>query len=317
MNARYYAQPRHTMAPRSFFRALALLARLLALIAGMLPLSPAQGAAADTSRPVVKRVQIGDGDVMTSRDVTLRIEAEDNVGVKSMYIEEWHLVKLPAARAWGPVRNSGWVPYQSNYNWTLGDVSGTHFILVWVSDAARNVSKLERSSADFVSMLKASDTLEKSDIQAYLVAYKKGENVKATLSTQSGDADLYVWHPFNFFFPDHKSNKEGTATDTVSFTTPRDGLYVFVVYGYKDSTYSFQLTPKGGNGVVIEPPTTNAEPQQPPIDKIDDLTNLAALAQAGLDPLDVATDPAAPTEPTQPTPPGNLNKFVYLPLTHN
>lgn len=282
---------------------------MLALLAGLLAFGPASAlpALADTTRPTIKSVVIGDGDAVTDRDVTIRINVDDPADVTRMYIEEWHLVRLPAARAWGPVRNSGWIPYQQSYNWTLGDESGVHFILVWVADEARNVSRLNADGADFVSLIKPSDSLEQSDIQVYLAYYKRGQDVRARMTVASGDADLYVWYPANFLLPNQRSNQNGTATEQVSFEAPRDGAYVFVVYGYAASTYSLELTPAGGREAALVAVEAGPEPAQLPIDKFEGLGDLLALASAGLDPLTVAAEPAPP-------PPTNAQQLkAYLP----
>lgn len=234
-------------------------------------------------RPPTAQLTIEGADVVTERDVTLRINATDDVGVSRMLIREWQLVTEPVPH-WKVITPGSWEEFRSTRPWRLGGTAGTHFIGVWVADEAGNISVLTRSSLDFVSLLLPGETVAFGGVDAYLVAYKAGEQVTARLETVSGDADLYVWYPGNLGWPDGASTLDGAAVDALSFTTPRAGVYLFVVYGAARSTYNLSITPGGGSVADLattlaagKPPTLTAEP---------------VISQAGIDPLGVAEAPA-------------------------
>ncbi|WP_448544554.1 hypothetical protein [Roseiflexus sp.] len=234
-------------------------------------------------RPPTAQLTIEGADIVTDRNVTLRISATDDVGVRRMFIREWQLVTSPIPH-WRVITPGVWEEFRSTREWRLGGTAGTHFIGVWVADEAGNISVLTRSSLDFVSLILPGETVAFGGVDAYLVAYRAGEQVTARLETVNGDADLYVWYPGNLGLPDGASTLDGTAGDTLSFTTPRAGVYLFVVYGASQSTYNLSITPGGGSVAELEmtlaagkPPTLTAEP---------------VISQAGIDPLGVAESPA-------------------------
>ena len=199
----------------------------------------------DVIPPVVHSLTIDEQDVLTNPDVTLHISASDNVAVTQMYLKEWQLVTTPVPH-WEVAQTSGWIPYQTDAPWTLGSESGVHFVGVWVADEADNISYLSGAGLDYASLLLPGETVGKYRMVPYLVHYEAGENVIATLTTTSGDADLYVWFPNKFGPPDEYSIEPGTTLDEVTFTTPSAGTYLFLVYGYKSSTYDLSITPVGG-----------------------------------------------------------------------
>jgi uncharacterized repeat protein (TIGR01451 family) len=240
--------------------------------------------------PTVQNLQIGDQDVVNSRDVTLQIAA--SADASKMLIREWSLDTTDLPR-WRLTQSSGWVPFESSYSWRLGAASGTHFVGVWVADAAGHVSHLTRKSVDFVSLV-TPGTILQGDVVPFLVHFGAGVNVSATLKTLEGDADLYVWGPGHGALPDEASTESGTADDAVSFQTSQAGVHLFLVHGAELSSYELSISPAGGSpatsaGVGIaaaKPSVFSSEP---------------VLSQAGLDPLDVAEAPF---------PPG----AIYLPL---
>lgn len=213
-------------------------------------------------------------DVLTSRDVTLNIDATDDVGVRWMYITEWYLSASARPARWEPVRSSGWIPFQDNYPWRLGAGSGAHFVGVWVADAARNFLPLSRAAIDFASLVKPGETLPQGAMVPYLAHYEQGANVSATLTSTEGDADLYVWFPGNGGKPD-ESSTEDTGVDSVDFTAGEEGTYLFLVYAYTGATYSLTITPAGGAQAAAAP--TAAKPNQFDAEPV--------LTQSGLDPL--------------------------------
>jgi len=251
----------------------------------------------DVTPPVVNSLTIDDRDVLYDPDVTLYISASDDEAVAKMYLQEWQLMTTPIPH-WEIVQSSGWVPYQSEYAWTLESESGTHYVGVWVADEAGNVSHLDRDGLDYASLLLPGETVDQHGLMPYLVYYDQNEDVTATLNTTSGDADLYVWFPDNFGVPDEYSIEAGTATDSVSFTTPRAGTYLFLVYGWEESTYDLSITPGGGprawtvSGAQVGPTSKAVSNEVAANDtKTPQFDTEPVLNWSGLDPL---ADAAAP-----------------------
>jgi hypothetical protein len=139
------------------------------------------------------------------------------------------------------------------------------------------------------------------------VYYDANVSVTATLQSTSGDADLYLWHPGHYFWPDGKSTHPMSETDGITFTTPHAGIYRFLVYGATAATYDLSIAPSGGprawpdtDDTWHSPAGTNQTPSSAMYDagalaSIDagspGLTSDPVLPISGLDPL--ATDPQA------------------------
>jgi uncharacterized repeat protein (TIGR01451 family) len=254
----------------------------------------------DPIPPVVHSLTIDEQDVLTSPAVTLHISATDNVGVQWMYLREWQWSRSPAPR-WEIVRSSGWITYQTDYAWTLGSEGGTHFVGVWVADAAYNTSRLDRRSVDFASLLAPGASVPPSGATPYLVYYDAGVEVNAALTPLTGDSDLYVW------YTGHLNAPVASASQVVTFTTPVAGVYVFMVRGQPGSTYDLLITPGGGP----RPPVWNdphalaawneiAASAQAASGEADDL--IALLTESGLNPPDLAEAPSM------------SNYTIYLPV---
>jgi uncharacterized repeat protein (TIGR01451 family) len=254
----------------------------------------------DQTSPIVHSVTIGDQDVLTSPTTTLHISATDNISVSQMFIREWQMTSKPFPH-WTVSQSSGWVPYQTDYPWTLLPKDGTHFVGVWVADADHNVSDLDHGGLDFASLVQPNATVEQKHVVPYLVYYPAGVTVTAQISATAGDADLYVWYPHNFFWPDRKSLKPSPGADLITFTTLRAGIYLFLVRGYTDATYDLSIDPSGGPRAW--PPSTGNDEDDDGghhdhdlaafnfiapttvSSKSDELTLEPLLSQSGVDPL--------------------------------
>ena len=257
----------------------------------------------DKIPPVVRSFTIGDKDVLTDPQVTLHIDAVDNVKVSQMYLVEWALTTLPFPH-WQIVKSSGWIPYQADFPWTLSDQSGTHFMGVWVADPSMNRSHLTRSSIDFASLLLPMTKIGAGGMIPYLVYYPAGIDVTASLNTLSGETHLFVWHPGNLFLPDETSPTPGSSTQTIKFTTKTAGVYLFLVFGVKASVFDLTITPGGGPRLPLPVPFASAavSAADPTLGlapasataMLDGITFNPILPQSGLDPLDVAQDPSGP-----------------------
>jgi uncharacterized repeat protein (TIGR01451 family) len=256
--------------------------------------------------PRIHSLTIDDQDVLTSPTTTLHISATDNISVSQMFIREWALTPAPFPH-WAVVQSSGWITYQLDYSWVLSSTSGTHFVGAWVADAAHNRSHIDRRSLDFASLLLPQSSVRAKGVVPYLVYYDANVSVTATLQSTSGDADLYLWHPGHYFWPDGKSTHPMSETDGITFTTPHAGIYRFLVYGATAATYDLSIAPSGGprawpdtDDTWHSPAGTNQTPSSAMYDagalaSIDagspGLTSDPVLPISGLDPL--ATDPQA------------------------
>jgi uncharacterized repeat protein (TIGR01451 family) len=247
----------------------------------------------DHTPPVVHDLTIDEQDVLTSPDVTLHISATDDVEVRWMYLREWQLATTPWPH-WEVAQSSGWIPYQADYDWTLGSESGVHFVGVWVADGGHNLSKLVKDGLDFASLLLPDETVARHGLVPYLVHYEAGVTVNATLTPSEGDADLYVWYPGKFGWPDEKSTNPGTSPDSVSFETPEEGTYLFLVHGYTAATYDLSITPGGGPSAWSMTSVDVKGHSLATSFKGDGLISEPVLSQSGPDPLADATAPEGP-----------------------
>ncbi len=257
----------------------------------------------DDIPPRVESVLIDEQDVLTVPTVTLHISATDNMSVTWMYIREWRLFDNPKP-FWKLRYSSGWLPYQPEYTWTLKEKSGVHFVGVWVADAAYNRSHLTRDSIDFASLILPGETVPQFRWMPYLVNYTAGEDVQAVVTPTVGNADLFVWYPRSFGWPDQHSAQMGTASEVITFTTPISGPYIFLVYGREETTYDMSITPGGGPGAwnsSIQGALDLTAPQS--MDEPGDFLYEPLFTQSGSDVLGAegSDTPGVP-------------RFIYLPM---
>lgn len=253
------------------------------------PNAPPPGS--DVERPEVTSVAIAGGDVQTDRDVTINIAATDNVGVVKMQVQEWVLDRSARPR-WRVVQQSGLIDYQTSLPWTLTERAGTHYIGVWAQDAAGNYSVLDRGDIDFASLLLPNSSVGQREATPYLVHLEQGQSVSAAVSTSAGDADLYIWYPGGFGRPDKRSIVEGTGVDSLSFSAPTTGTYIFLVYGFERATYSLSINGASTAGIAANLDAETAA-------KGEGLLAEPLLSVAGLDPLaTVAREDGQPVTPS-------------------
>ncbi len=265
------------------------------------------GPGIDPIPPVVRRFAIDGQDVLAGREVRLHIDAVDNIGVKWMYLKEWVLVTSPYPH-WLPVRSSGWVPYEPESAWKLGEQSGTHFMAVWVADAARNRSRLTHAALDFASLLQPATPIARGGLIPYLVYYPAGVEVTAELKTLSGAAGMFVWFPGSLFAPDYRTVQPAFNLQTIKFTTRSAGIYVFLVFGFQTSLFDLSITPGGGPRLPVPLPyrLASALPLEgsllPQAEMLPEgLEPTLLLLESGLDPLGDADEPAGPYQIFVPT----------------
>lgn len=257
----------------------------------LLPLAPDY----DVEFPVVQNVVIDEVDALTTRNVTLHITASDDNDVEQMMIEEYQLVEKPnAGKEWQMTESSEWVPYQEEYEYTLGDNPGVHFIGVWVQDGAGNVSHATQESFDFASYLQPETVIENKITNVpYAVYYEEGIEVTAQLEQLSGEPGvcLYVWFAGNF------GTADITCAEPAEFTTPTEGIYLFLVgvQAPQEISYSLSITPGGG------PSAWGSLPPRPrnQIVGIESLDSI--FDEIGLDPISMAlaNQPVIPNVPAE------------------
>jgi len=269
--------------------------RKFAVVLGSHPIAP------DVIRPVVESFTIDQADVLASQEVTLHTQVSDSSDAKWMLLREWQL-SSDLFPHWELVESTGWIPFDASFPWTLGDQSGVHYMTIWVADGDENVSLWGRSSFDFASLVLPDTDISQAGLVPYLVYYEAGESVTATLTPANGDADLYVWYPDSFIFPDQVSAHPGKAEEQVHFTAPADGIYIFLVHGFMASTYDLSITPVGGA-------PTQALASQAVVGQGTSVTRSDGLIQEpvfnliGLDPFGTQ-GPAAPGAPS----------LIYIPM---
>jgi hypothetical protein len=221
-----------------------------------------------------------------------------------MYLKEWVLSTTPRPH-WEEVQSSGWIPYQPDYPWTLTKQSGTHFLGVWVADAAHNRSHLTRRAVDFASLLLPGTHISQGGMIPYLVYYPAGVDVTATLSLLSGSARMFVWYPCRLLAPDLIGPAATDPSQTIKFTTPAAGIYMFLVYGITAADFDLSITPGGGPRPILPLITPAPSATQgiylgaAPDLSTSDLVYNPILLESGLDPLDIAIEPAGPFGPYQ------------------
>jgi hypothetical protein len=207
------------------------------------------------------------------------------------------------------------VPYQADYPWTLIPKDGTHFVGVWVADAARNVSYLDHGGMDFASLVRPNATVERKRVVPYLVYYPAGITVTAQITSIVGDADLYVWYPRNFFWSDRKSLNPSPGSDLITFTTPRAGIYLFLVRGYTAATYDLSIDPAGGPRAW--PASWNDDDDDHHHDYDSALFNLNASSGVSAKPDELTLEPVlsqSGVDPLVTAPTAEALYQVYLPI---
>ena len=202
-------------------------------------------AAADSVPPQGGLTIAGGAATVDTPALTLSLAATDNpggTGVRWMFVAELGLDA--ATHHWQVTATSGWVPFAATHDWTLHGAPGARYLAAWFADGARNAS-LEPAVA-LVNYLPPSPAIAGGEWHVYRWPLAAGANVVAGLSSESGDADLYVWRPGSTAGPDWYSASPGPGHDAVTFTAPFDGVYQVQVHGYEPCVYS--LTFAAGDG---------------------------------------------------------------------
>ena len=223
---------------------------------------PALPPNADLTPPWVHLAR-GRGDAIVGSQVRLDISAAPDA--RWMYLREWK--PDPTTGDWIVAKDSGWIDYADNYDWTLSEGQGVRFLGVWVADRRGNVSTLYEHSLVFVNRVDGNQALANGQRVQYLGTLEQGTWVLALLTTVSGDPDMYIWKPRNAFWPDAFRNdtvQPGQTEDLVHQLVPESGRFLLEVQAVGDSEYQLMLN---GEGVSMteasRTPAVNWRPQHP------------------------------------------------------
>ena len=208
-------------------------------VSASLTVDPALPANADRTAPwalLVPHTQ----EVTAGAGVMLGIPAAEDA--TRMYLREWTLDRITGD--WIVAKSSGWLPYTRTLDWTLSAGQGSHYLGVWVADAAGNVSTLNELHLTWVNRMDGSQALAAGERIQYRGFAQEGEEIGLWLTTQSGDPDLYVWKPWSAFRPDGYTDAATTPGEKEGFGYTRiaqTGRYIVEVGAAEASEYAFSV----------------------------------------------------------------------------
>jgi hypothetical protein len=197
----------------------------------------------DEVAPVISSFTVVGGAQSTSNDlVQLSLLASDNVngsGLSSMNLTE--LTYNTSARAWIKVKELRWIAYSSTPYFVLTPQPGIHYLQATVSDHKGNTSAMAEVSINYTGSVNI--LLDGGQIAFFRVDMNAGDTTKVQLSTQTGDADLYVWdQDGNQVVTSHNS---GQTLDAVNFQALVRGQYQVEVVATVPSTCAINLAVPG------------------------------------------------------------------------
>jgi hypothetical protein len=178
--------------------------------------------------------------------------------------------------------------------WRLTDAPGVHYLQVFVSDGAGNVTAAPELT--FVSFQPADASIAQDALDIYRVRPPVGERVTIRLTATSGNPDLYVFGPDLAFTPESDN-----PIEQVIFTVPPNayasgGYYQVEVAGHVAGSY--RLTFSTTAGALLPVP----EPMRRPRGSI----------------VTLSSDTPQPEDADLPPPPSDLadlgDTVIYLPL---
>jgi|GEM_PF-5551521 parallel beta-helix repeat protein len=223
----------------------------------------------DTSPPSGTLIVNAGSPFTAASQVTLSLSATDNTGgtgVAKMYISELEFNQ--SARQWVSIQQSGWVTYTASLPWTLSQGGGLHYLQAWFADTAGNISlQPARASINFAP---PNDPVALGAARLYRFTLSAGQRVTLTVTPSAGDADLYVWMPGSVGRPDYYSNQVDSATDSITFTATKTGVFQVAVVGYTAAQYTLSFVSAAPANISPEPnpahlaATTKIVPLTPP-----------------------------------------------------
>lgn len=256
----------------------------------------------DIVAPRVEAFTINNGDDSTEQaNVTLATKAWDpspGSGVASVsYIEFEYIASI---EQWVPVNTPTWGPYTGSptvNQWNLTKDTtlnlvkpGVKYLQAWVADKAGNISLT--SGEDFICYVsKDAHDVGAGETVLFRTNVKAGDTFTATLTSLTGDADLFVWKsdPIpgdgNHSSLVAYSNLGAGSVDAVSVPISTTGVYQIEVYGATAASYVLSMSSKvigphvaATAGGIDAAKTPNAQPLLPVISGPSPSSGLLPLA---------------------------------------
>ena len=186
-------------------------------------------------------VTSNDAQTTNQQAITLDVTATDYplenpsgmAGIK--FIEFEYIL---GARRWVAIQQSPWIDYtlaQSDYPWTLIPTYGMRYMQAWGVDKSSNVNISLEPNTDVIDLLPSEQEgyVARKGVIFYRYYLEKGESLLSTLTSLTGDADLYVWAPDGRLW----YSNNNTGVDEVLLEAPFTGIYQIEVHGHNDAEY--------------------------------------------------------------------------------
>ncbi len=213
----------------------------------------------DLRPPRIRSVTTNVGANLTqTQDLLLNVQASDSdgSGLAGVFIVEY-VFSGAVDQPWETVQRSGWLPFGRSEGrqvaWRLSDAPGVHYLQVFVSDRAGNVTAAPELT--FVSFLPALQSIAQDALKIYRMRPPVGARVTIQLTATAGNPDLYVFGPDLAFTPESDD-----PIEQVTFTVPQNayaaGAYYQVeVSGHAAGTYRLNLSTTAGTLLPLDEPT--------------------------------------------------------------
>jgi len=197
----------------------------------------------DHTSPIVNLFKINLGAATTENlDVSLYLSASD-VGsrvTKTIFAE---FVYSQTINTWVPVYTSDWMPFSgssSTYSWKIDTTPGAHYLISWVSDQYGNISAPYMTHINYNP---STIMLEQNQVSIYRLALQAGQTITATLTSISGDADIYAFSPVHI---DGNRVLVGASystgsEDKIVIHAAETGIFQLEIEGYSAAQYSLTL----------------------------------------------------------------------------
>ncbi len=196
----------------------------------------------DTTPPEVVSFTSKDGRYVSQTSVSLQVDARDTgpdpvSGVQSIYLYEYEY-NQPAAE-WVQVQASGWtdLPKSGAFRWDLIPTPGLHYLKVWASDRAGNISALPGSL--LLNYQPGKGKLAQGLLHLYRQELTAGETLRLDLTSTTGDADIYLWGPDNTLVA---SSLLTSTLESITYQAVKGGMYQIEVFGYSSTDYELEIT---------------------------------------------------------------------------
>jgi len=207
---------------------------------------------------------VDNADVVQSRAINLSIFASETA--KSVQVQEWFW--NAQANQWMVKSSSGWLPYTSKIPYTLSAGDGVKYLTVQVAsedNGKGKQSRIERDSLMEVTLVGNRQQLKDGERNVYHVPVQASEIVTLTLTTYSGDADLYGWGPREGFTPTLVSETT-KAVEQVRWQARYNGTLRVEVLGRGKTSYRLTVEKTMGTETLINayvPAGTKSRPTSP------------------------------------------------------